>query len=148
MPTKDRLETYRAKRDAGKTPEPFGGETSGDGLFFVIQKHAATRLHYDLRLEHDGVLMSWAVPQGLSLDPEVKRFAAQTEDHPIDYADFEGVIPTGEYGAGHPRGDRRRPPLRRRRGPPPPGTAVDRVDLLLAVPVALAAADDPRQHER
>ncbi len=100
MPDTDRLRSYRSKRDESKTPEPFGGDPSSDGLFFVIQKHAATRLHYDLRLEHDGVLMSWAVPQGISLDPEVKRFAAQTEDHPIDYADFEGVIPEGEYGAG------------------------------------------------
>lgn len=99
-PDNDRLDSYRKKRDQAKTPEPFGGEASGDGLFFVIQKHAATRLHYDLRLEHDGVLMSWAVPQGISLDPEVKRFAAQTEDHPLDYADYEGVIPAGEYGAG------------------------------------------------
>ncbi len=99
-PQSDRLKTYREKRDEGRTPEPFGGESSESGLFFVIQKHAATRLHYDLRLEHDGVLMSWAVPQGISLDPSVKRFAAQTEDHPIDYAEFEGVIPDGEYGAG------------------------------------------------
>ncbi len=99
-PQSDRLQTYREKRDEAKTPEPFGGESSQSGLFFVIQKHDATRLHYDLRLEHDGVLMSWAVPQGISLDPEVKRFSAQTEDHPIDYADFEGLIPAGEYGAG------------------------------------------------
>lgn len=96
----DRLAQYRAKRTPEATPEPFGGDHSADGAIFVIQKHAATRLHYDLRLEHDGVLMSWAVPQGISLDPEVKRFAAQTEDHPIDYAEFEGVIPAGEYGAG------------------------------------------------
>lgn len=100
MPADDRLQTYRDKRDESKTPEPFGGESSGDTRFFVIQKHAATRLHYDLRLEHDGVLLSWAVPQGICLDPTVKRFAAQTEDHPIDYAEFEGRIPEGEYGAG------------------------------------------------
>lgn len=96
----DPLAEYRAKRDPDKTPEPFGGKAPSGALQFVIQKHAATRLHYDLRLEHDGVLLSWAVPQGISLDPSVKRFAAHTEDHPIDYAEFEGVIPDGEYGAG------------------------------------------------
>jgi bifunctional non-homologous end joining protein LigD len=96
----DRLVAYRAKRSADRTPEPFGGERQGAGGIFVIQKHGATRLHYDVRLEYDGVLLSWAVPQGPSLDPSVKRFAARTEDHPLEYADFEGVIPAGEYGAG------------------------------------------------
>jgi bifunctional non-homologous end joining protein LigD len=96
----DRLAAYRAKRSADTTPEPFNdGGLSGAGIF-VVQKHAATRLHYDLRLEHNGVLMSWAVPAGISHDPTVKRFAVHTEDHPIEYADFEGVIPKGEYGGG------------------------------------------------
>lgn len=96
----DRLAEYRRKRTAASTPEPFGGEATASGGTFVVQKHAATRLHYDLRLEHEGVLLSWAVPQGPSLDSSVKRFAAQTEDHPIEYADFEGVIPEEEYGGG------------------------------------------------
>jgi bifunctional non-homologous end joining protein LigD len=96
----DRLGPYRAKRSATATPEPFGGTERDRSGIFVVQKHAATRLHYDLRLEHDGVLMSWAVPAGASLDPSVKRFAAQTEDHPLEYADFEGVIPQDEYGGG------------------------------------------------
>jgi bifunctional non-homologous end joining protein LigD len=96
----DRLASYRAKRSADATPEPLGGTERGRSGVFVVQKHAATRLHYDLRLEHDGVLMSWAVPAGISLDPEIKRFAAHTEDHPLEYADFEGVIPKAEYGGG------------------------------------------------
>lgn len=96
----DRLGSYRAKRAIDATPEPFGGTERGRSGIFVVQKHAASRLHYDLRLEHDGVLLSWAVPAGFSLDPEVKRFAAHTEDHPLEYADFEGVIPAGEYGGG------------------------------------------------
>ncbi len=98
--TADRLDEYRRKRDAGRTPEPFTSDTPGAGGIFVVQKHAATRLHYDLRLEHDGVLLSWAVPAGPSRDPTVKRFAAHTEDHPLEYAEFEGVIPAGEYGGG------------------------------------------------
>ncbi len=96
----DRLDEYRRKRAADRTPEPFSTGATGAGGIFVVQKHAASRLHYDLRLEHDGVLMSWAVPSGPSVDPEVKRFAAHTEDHPLEYADFEGVIPAGEYGGG------------------------------------------------
>jgi len=98
-----KLARYRAKRDFGRTSEPSGRRTrsrDADVLRFVVQKHAARRLHYDLRLELDGVFRSWAVTKGPSLDPGIKRLAVEVEDHPLDYGDFEGTIPQGEYGGG------------------------------------------------
>jgi bifunctional non-homologous end joining protein LigD len=99
----DPLTSYRKKRDFSKTSEPSGSVAPSDNgtrRRFVVQRHRARRLHYDLRLEIDGVLVSWAVPKGPTLDPSARRAAFHVEDHPLDYFDFEGVIPAGEYGGG------------------------------------------------
>jgi DNA ligase D-like protein (predicted 3'-phosphoesterase) len=99
--TRDSLKDYQAKRDFGVTPEPQGGSKRvSTEPIFVMQKHAARQLHYDFRLEVDGVLKSWAIPKGPSTNPQDKRLAVPTEDHPLEYAGFEGVIPAGEYGGG------------------------------------------------
>jgi len=97
-----RLKGYSAKRDFERTPEPVprGRRARARAPRFVIHEHHARRLHWDLRLEHDGVLASWALPRGLPPEPGENRFAAHTEDHPLDYVDFQGEIPAGQYGAG------------------------------------------------
>lgn len=101
MSAEDRLRDYRAKRDTGRSGEPRGKSRSGkDAPVFVVQRHDASSLHFDVRLQVGDVLVSWAVPKGPSLDPREKRLATRTEDHPLEYADFEGTIPRDEYGGG------------------------------------------------
>ena len=101
MAPDDHLAEYRSKRDLARSPEPGGGRArSGSEPIFVVQHHEARREHFDFRLQVGDVLKSWAVPKGPSTDPREKRLAVRVEDHPLDYADFEGVIPEGEYGAG------------------------------------------------
>ncbi|MBA3427218.1 MAG: hypothetical protein H0U07_01415, partial [Actinobacteria bacterium] len=97
------LRDYRRKRDPATTPEPFSDDRDGAGdahLVFVVQRHDATRLHYDFRLERNGALASWAVPKGVPLEPGTQHLAVHVEDHPLSYGDFEGEIPKGNYGAG------------------------------------------------
>ena len=98
----NKLARYQSMRDFSRTSEPSGKQTPApsERLRYVIQKHAATRLHYDFRLELDGVFKSWAVTKGPSLDPQDRRLAVEVEDHPLDYGDFEGTIPKGQYGGG------------------------------------------------
>jgi bifunctional non-homologous end joining protein LigD len=101
MAPRDKLEQYRRKRSFDATPEPAGSRGGGgEGARFVIQEHHARRLHWDLRLERDGVLVSWALPRGVPMDPDENRLAVHTEDHPLEYIDFHGEIPAGQYGAG------------------------------------------------
>src|SRR5437867_130123 len=101
MPVKNELREYRKKRDAKVTPEPFGArKRKAKNPIFVVQRHDARRLHYDFRLEIDGALASWAVPKGVPLEPGSQHLAVHVEDHPLDYATFEGEIPKGQYGAG------------------------------------------------
>ena len=97
----EKLDEYKAKRDFKATPEPVGAVAAADNHRFVIQQHSATRLHWDLRLEHDGVLASWALPRGVPRDPKGNHLAVHTEDHPLEYLDFHGDIPDGSYGAGN-----------------------------------------------